>query len=112
MKLPAGVVFHNVDTGETSEGGAKVKVYGGTMFYLSAPLNQATAVAGSWKSTMKGYITKDFSAYKVTTGTETQNLALVFGEGVDDEKYVDFSVTWLQQATIEIIKKTEIPMPF
>lgn len=90
MKLPAGVVFHNVDTGETSEGGAKVKVYGGTMFYLSAPLNQATAVAGSWKSTMKGYITKDFSAYKVTTGTETQNLALVFGEGVDDEKYVDF----------------------
>ncbi len=28
MKLPAGVVFHNVDTGETSEGGAKVKVYG------------------------------------------------------------------------------------
>lgn len=54
---------------------------------------------------MKGYITKDFSAYKVTTGTDTQNLALVFGEGVDDEKYVDFSVTWLQQATIEIIKK-------
>lgn len=105
MKLPAGVVFHNVDTGEASEGGAKVKVYGGTTFYLSAPLNQATAVAGSWKSTMKGYITKDFSAYKVTTGTDTQNLALVFGEGVDDEKYVDFSVTWLQQATIEIIKK-------
>lgn len=105
MKLPAGVVFHNVDTGETSEGGAKVKVYGGTTFYLSAPLNQAAAVAGSWKSTMKGYITKDFSAYKVTTGTDTQNLALVFGEGVDDEKYVDFSVTWIQQATIEIIKK-------
>ena len=105
MKLPAGVVFHNVDTGETSEGGAKVKVYGGTTFYLSAPPNQATAVAGSWKSTMKGYITKDFSAYKVTTGTDTQNLALVFGEGVDDEKYVDFSVTWIQQATIEIIKK-------
>ena len=104
MKLPAGVVFYNVDTGEASEGGAKVKVYGGTTFYLSAPLNQATAVAGSWKSTMKGYITKDFSAYKVTTGTDTQNLALVFGEGVDDEKYVDFSVTWLQQATIEIIK--------
>ena len=38
MKLPVGVVFHNVDTGETSEGGAKVKVYGGTTFYLSAPL--------------------------------------------------------------------------
>ena len=105
MKLPSGVVFHNVDTGEASAAGVSIKLYGGTTFYLSAPLNQATAVAGSWKSTMKGYITKDFSAYKVTTGTETQNLALVFGEGVDDEKYVDFSVTWLQQATIEIIKK-------
>lgn len=105
MKLPSGVVFHNVDTGEASAAGVSIKLYGGTTFYLSAPLDQAAKVAGAWKSTMKGYITKDFSAYKVTTGTDTQNLALVFGEGVDDEKYVDFSVTWLQQATIEIIKK-------
>ena len=105
MKLPSGVVFHNVDTGEASAAGVSIKLYGGTTFYLSAPLDQAAKVAGSWKSTMKGYITKDFSAYKVTTGTDTQNLALVFGEGVDDEKFIDFSVTWLQQATIEIIKK-------
>ena len=105
MKLPSGVVFHNVDTGEASAAGVSIKLYGGTTFYLSAPLDQAAKVAGAWKSTMKGYITKDFSAYKVTTGTDTQNLALVFGEGVDDEKFIDFSVTWLQQATIEIIKK-------
>ena len=54
---------------------------------------------------MKGSITKDFSAYKITTGAYTQDLALVFGEGADDEKYRDFKVTWVQQATVEIIKK-------
>ena len=105
LKLPKGVKFHNVDTGEVSEAGANVKVYGGTTFYLSAPLSQASDVAAFWETTMKGYITKDFSAYKITTGTDTQNLALVFGEGVDDEKYVDLDVTWLSQATIKIIKK-------
>lgn len=83
LKLPKGVKFHNVDTGEVSEAGANVKVYGGTTFYLSAPLSQASDVAAFWETTMKGYITKDFSAYKITTGTDTQNLALVFGEGVD-----------------------------
>ena len=54
---------------------------------------------------MKGSITKDFSAYKITTGSGTQDLALVFGEGVDDEKYVDFKVSWVKVATVEIIKK-------
>ena len=41
---------------------------------------------------MKGSITKDFSAYKITTGSGTQDLALVFGEALGslDEKYVDF----------------------
>ena len=105
MKLPSGVRLHNVTTGKTSSVGASVEICGGTKFYLSAPLTQAVDVKGEWSSTMKGSIIKDYSAYKITTGSETQDLALVFGEGVTDEKYVDFSVTWLQQATIEIIKK-------
>ena len=54
---------------------------------------------------MKGSITKDYSAYKITTGSSTQDLALVFGEGVTDEKYVDFSVEWVKMAKIEIVKK-------
>ena len=36
---------------------------------------------------------------------QTQDLALVFGEGVTDEKYVDFKVSWVKQATLEIVKK-------
>lgn len=105
MKLPDGVKFHNVTTGKTSKAGADVEVAGGTKFYLSAPLTQTADVAGSWSVTMKGSITKDYSAYKITTGSDTQDLALVFGEGVTDEKYVDFSVKWVEQAKVEIIKK-------
>lgn len=105
MKLPSGVRFHNVTTGKTSAAGASVEVSGGTKFYLSAPLTQAEDVKDSWSVTMKGSITKDFSAYKITTGSGTQDLALVFGEGVDDEKYVDFKVSWVKMATVELIKK-------
>ena len=56
-------------------------------------------------ATMKGSVTKDYSAYKISTGSGSQDLALVFGEGVDDEKYVDFKVTWVQHASVKVIKK-------
>ena len=104
MKLPKGVKFHNVTTGKTSSAGAEVVVSGGTRFYLSAPLTQTADVSGSWSATMKGSITKDYSAYKITTGGSVQDLALVFGEGVEDKKYVDFSVKWLELAKVQVIK--------
>lgn len=105
MKLPNGVKFHNETTGKTSAAGENVTVSGGTTFYLSAPLTQVEDVSSSWSSTMKGFLTKDYSAYLITTGGTTQNLALVFGEGVDDEKYVDFSVKWVDLAEVSIVKK-------
>lgn len=108
MKLPKGVKFHNVTTGKTSKTGAAIEVSGGTKFYLSAPLTQAEDVAASWDSTMKGSITKDFSAYKITTGSSTQDLALVFGEGVTDEKYIDFQVSWIQKTKIQVVKKDAV----
>lgn len=91
-------------TREESKAGADVEVSGGTKFYLSAPLTQTADVSGSWSATMKGSITKDYSAYKITTGSSTQDLALVFGEGVADEKYVDFSVKWLELAKVGVVK--------
>lgn len=105
MKLSSGVKLHNVTTGKTSKAGESVVISGGTKFYLSAPLTQVSDVAGSWSATMKGSITKDYSAYKISTGSGSQDLALVFGEGVDDEKYVDFKVTWVQYASVKVIKK-------
>lgn len=63
MKLPSGVKLHNVTTGKTSKAGEAVEISGGTKFYLSAPLTQVQDVAGSWSATMKGSVTKDYSAY-------------------------------------------------
>lgn len=105
MKLPSGVKLHNVTTGKTSKAGEAVEISGGTKFYLSAPLTQVQDVAGNWSATMKGSVTKDYSAYKISTGSGSQDLALVFGEGVDDEKYVDFKVTWVQYASVKVIKR-------
>ena len=105
MKLPSGVKLHNVTTGKTSKAGEAVEISGGTKFYLSAPLTQVQDVAGNWSATMKGSVTKDYSAYKISTGSSSQDLALVFGEGVDDEKYVDFKVTWVQYASVKVIKR-------
>lgn len=102
--LPSGVKLHNATTGETSAAGASVTISGGTTFYLSAPLTQASDVNVSWSTTMKGSITKEYSAYKITTGSSTQDLAFVFGEGVDSEKYVSFKVTWIQMASIKVVK--------
>lgn len=106
MKLPSGVKFHNVSTGKTSAAGASVEVSGGTKFYLSAPLTQAEDVSGSWAVTMKGSITKDYSAYKITTGSSTQDLALVFGEGVTDAVIMNVEKSKLGlngDGTVEII---------
>lgn len=105
MNLPKGVKLHNETTGKTSAAGASVTISGGTTFYLSAPLTQAVDVKQSWSSKMRGSIDKDYSAYKITTGTSTQDLALVFGEGVTNEKYVSFSVAWVDLATVSITKK-------
>ena len=77
MKLPSGVKLHNVTTGKTSRAGEAVEINGGTKFYLSAPLTQVQDVAGSWSATMKGSVTKDYSAYKISTGSGSQDLALV-----------------------------------
>ena len=54
---------------------------------------------------MTGSVTKDYSAYMITGGSdEEQDLALVFGEAVGDEKYVEMDVTWVQGSTLTITK--------
>ena len=104
LDLPDGVKLHNVSTGKSSAAGAKVTISGGTWFYLTAPLTQTKDVSGSWSAKMQGSITKDYSAYKITTGGDNQDLALVFGEGVEDEKYVSLTVKWLELAKVKVIK--------
>ncbi|MCI8285865.1 MAG: hypothetical protein HFE90_11540 [Firmicutes bacterium] len=56
---------------------------------------------------MMGSITKDYSIYKITTGGATQDLALIFDAGVDDEKNVDFGVSWIKMVAVETVKKAQ-----
>ena len=107
FKLPSGVKLVNVTTGKTSAAGASVEISGGTQFYLTAPLDQAEIVSATFSSRMKGSIDKEYSAYKIVTGSGTQDLALVFGEGVGNEKYVDFKVTWTKECKVSIVKKDQ-----
>lgn len=108
LNLPKGVVFHNVSTGTTSKAGATVSVPGGTTFYLSAPLTQTSDVSGSWTAKMNSGSFKDYSAYKITTGGGVQDLAFVFGEGVEKTSNVSLKVSWLvAMANIYITKSDE-----
>ena len=105
MNLPDGVVFHNVTTGATSAPGASVTVYGGTTFFLTAPMSQTGDSSGSWSSTMHGSISEDYAAYKITTGWDVQDLAFVFGETSQHEQSVSFRVTWLSNSRILVTKR-------
>lgn len=105
FQLPQGVSLVNVSTGQTSAAGASVEICGGTQFYLTAPLDQAEAVAEVYATTMKGSIDKEYSAYKIITGGSLQDLALVFGEGVGNEQYVKFQVTWKNECKVSIVKR-------
>ena len=104
INLPSGVRFHNVSTGSTSTPGAKVTVKGGTKFYLSAPLTQAEDTAEVFATTMAGGLKKDYSAYKLTTNSSTQDLAFIFGEGVETTNKASLNVIWTKQAEIAIVK--------
>ncbi len=107
FNLPQGVKLVNVSTGKTSAAGASVEISGGTQFYLTAPLTQAEDVNAEFSTTMKGSIDKEYSAYKIVTGSGIQDLALVFGEGVGNEKYVDFKVIWTKECKVSIVKKDQ-----
>ncbi len=106
MSIPAGVTLHNVSTGADFGAGSQAVLTGGTRFYLTAPLTQVIDVGPVWSCRMNGSITKDFSAYRISTGGGIQNLALVFGEGVDEQAFVDFSVKWIEIVDINV-KKTD-----
>ncbi|MDO4647005.1 MAG: SpaA isopeptide-forming pilin-related protein [Eubacteriales bacterium] len=107
FNLPKGVKLVNVSTGKTSAAGASVEISGGTQFYLTAPLSQSVDVSDTFSTKMKGSIDKEYSAYKITTGSSSQDLALVFGEGVGNEKYISFKVTWTKECYVSIVKKDQ-----
>ena len=107
INLPTGVRLHNVSTGTVSEEGASVKIPGGTTFYFTAPMTQASDTGASWSSTMKGSITTEFRTYKISVPGNAQDLALLFGEPIEKQTEVSLNVEWLALANIYITKTDE-----
>ena len=107
INLPTGVRLHNVSTGTVSEEGASVKIPGGTTFYFTAPMTQASDTGESWSSNMKGSITTEFRTYKISVPGNAQDLALLFGEPIEKQTEVSLNVEWLALANIYITKTDE-----
>lgn len=56
---------------------------------------------------LTGGLKKDYSAYKLTTNSSTQDLAFIFGEGVETTNKVSLNVTWTKQAEVSIVTPME-----
>ena len=109
LQLPENVTYHNMDTG-TSQTGGQVEIAGGTTFYFTAP----ASLSGTWETgRMDGSIAMLWKAIIVATGTKTQHLGSYATETYGGS--VAFSVTWLNQFTLNIVKAdaahTDVRLP-
>lgn len=97
LSLPEKVTYHS---GSDSQTGGKVKIYGGSTFYFSAP----KTVSGTWKSgTMKGQIGNQWKTLVVSTGGTTQDIG--YGDFYEEPSAsVSFSVKWLDIVKVKVIK--------
>ncbi len=109
LQLPENVTYHNKNTGESQTGGT-VEIAGGTTFYFTAP----ASVSGTWATQrMDGSIAMIWKAIIVATGTKTQHLGSYATETYGGS--VAFSVTWLNQFALNIVKvdaaHTDVRLP-
>lgn len=106
--LPEDVLLH-VENGE-NEGNSyssSATIDSGTSFHLSAPLTiDNSANSYDYESvTQTSFVSSGFSAYKLVTSLELQNLALlVFGNAETTTEDKSFKATWNTGATISVNK--------
>ena len=108
MKLPAGYSFITRQQEKQVKLEKAVEICGGNkVLSVCKPLTQVSDDGRELVIYHEGgSITKDYSAYKITKDLGTQGSALVFGRRCGrDEKYVDFKVSWIELATVEVGKK-------
>lgn len=98
LTIPAGVTYHNSNTGETRTGGS-VNIYGGTTFYFTAPVT----VTNDWNTgQMYGNAGTVWKALVVRTGDGTQDIGSFYEESQSSS--VSFFVDWLELAWVEVNK--------
>ena len=97
VTLPAGVTLDNqTNSGRSGEG--IVTLAAGDQFTLSHALPAQSNLV--LKANAVGKQTKDYSAYKIKTDSDTQNLGLIFGEGVDGENKAELSARLTPEVTV------------
>lgn len=62
-------------------------------------------MAESWSTTMKGSITKDYSAYKISTGSGNQVWHWCLVKAWMMKNTWILQVSWIELATVEVMKK-------
>ena len=97
LNIPEKVTYHS---GSDSKTGGKVKIYGGSTFYFSAP----KTVSGTWKSgKLTGQIGSQWKTLVVSTGGTTQDIG--YGDFYEEPNAtVSFSVKWMDVAKVKVIK--------
>lgn len=98
LTLPENVTYHKV--GGESQTGGKVKIYGGTTFYFSAP----KTVTGTWKSgILTGQMGTQWKTLVVSTGSGNQDIG--YGDFYEESSSsVNFTIKWMDIATVKVIK--------
>lgn len=97
VTLPAGVALNN-QTNSGRSGKGKVTLAAGDQFTLSHALPAQSNLV--LKANAVGKQTKDYSAYKIKTDSDTQNLGLIFGEGIDGENKAALSARFTPEVTV------------
>ncbi len=101
LNLPSNVNLKNT-TASSRSGSGKVRINASDEFYLTLPLpvcpDLSTSVAAA------GAVDRDYSAYKITTDKDTQNLGLVFADGVTGENTANLSIQFTGKISISAVK--------
>ena len=97
VTLPAGVTLNN-QTNSGRSGKGKVTLAAGDKFTLSHVLPAQSNLV--LRANAVGKQTKDYSAYKIKTDSDTQNLGLIFGEGIDGENKASLTARFTPEVTV------------
>ncbi len=102
VTLPSRVTLNNL-TSASRSGTGTVTLEAGDRFTLTYPLPARTNLTATIQAV--GQQTRDYSAYKIKTDSDTQNLGLIFGEGLQGENTASVSVRFSPQVSVRAGKK-------
>lgn len=101
VTLPGGVTLKN-RTSDSRSGTGKVTIDAGDTFVLTYPAGAKSGLSVTVSAV--GAQDRDYSAYRIKTDSDTQNLGLVFGEGITGENKTSLRVQITPEVRIRPLK--------